>query len=130
MRIRDRLAQRYGKQSVFTGIDSIPVGSDFLKYINSEIASSDCVVAIVGPRWFQGGHDHGAGLEDGPTMCGLKSGALTRDIHVVPVVVNGARMPKPAELPDCMRSFAYRNAAIVDLGLNFQNDTDHYSLVR
>jgi SH3-like domain-containing protein len=123
MRIRDRLAAHYGTKSVFTDIDSIPLGRDFLRHINSELEASDVLLAVVGPRWIRGGGEHG--IEEETDYVRLEvEGALKRDIPVIPVLVGGARMPKPAELPDSVRAFAYRNAATVDSGVNFQNDMD------
>ena len=124
MRIRDRLSARYGKQSVFTDIDSIPVGSDFLKHINRELAQCDALLAIVGPHWLRG-RDSGAALEEETDYVRLEvEGALKRDIPVVPIVVGGAKMPRPSDLPESMRAFSYRNAAEVDSGVRFQDDMD------
>jgi len=123
MRIRDRLAAHYGKKSVFTDIDSIPLGRDFLRHINGELESSDVLLAVVGPHWMRGGSEQGIAEETDYVRIEVE-GALRRDIPVIPVLVGGARMPKPAELPESVRPFAYRNAANVDSGLNFQNDLD------
>jgi SH3-like domain-containing protein len=125
MRVRDRLAARYGKRSVFTDIDSIPIGRDFLRHITSELSTSDVLLAVVGPRWIRGGGEQGPGLEEETDYVRIEiEGALKRDMPVIPVLVGGARMPKPAELPEALRAFAYRNAATVDSGVNFQNDMD------
>jgi hypothetical protein len=35
--------------------------------------------------------------------------ALKRDVPVIPVLVHGARMPRPDQLPDDLRDLAYRN---------------------
>ena len=124
MRVRDRLAARYGKKSVFTDIDSIPIGSDFLKHINRELAACDALLAIVGPRWLQG-RESGAGIEQETDYVRLEvEGALKREIHVVPIIVGGAKMPKPSDLPESMRAFGYRNAAEVDSGVRFQDDME------
>ena len=41
-------------------------------------------------------------------------------VPMVPVLVNGARMPKPEELPDSLKSFSFRNAAEIDSGRDFR----------
>jgi hypothetical protein len=48
--------------------------------------------------------------------------ALKRKIPVIPALVSGATMPKPAELPDELRGFAFRNGTAIDSGVNFRND--------
>jgi hypothetical protein len=50
--------------------------------------------------------------------------ALNRKIPVIPALVSGAAMPKPAELPDALRRFAFRNGTAIDSGVNFRNDTN------
>ena len=42
--------------------------------------------------------------------------ALKRNITVLPVLLDGTSMPDPADLPEGIRDFAYRNAIEVDSG--------------
>src|SRR5262249_16228550 len=83
------------------------------------------LLAVVGPRWIRGGGEQGQGIEEETDYVRIEvEGALKRDMPVIPILVSGAKMPKPAELPEGLRPFAYRNAAAVDSGVNFQNDMD------
>src|SRR5262249_5439431 len=50
--------------------------------------------------------------------------ALQRGIPVIPVLVDGARMPAPSDLPETLQDFAYRNAAAVDTGRDFHPHMD------
>jgi SH3-like domain-containing protein len=125
MRIRDRLRKRYGTKSVFTDIDSIPVGSDFLRYIDSEIATANALLAIVGPRWLRTDLNASSNLDDETDYVRLEvEAAMRQGIKVAPVLVSGARMPKSGDLPAPIRQFAKLNAAPVDSGINFENDLD------
>jgi len=45
--------------------------------------------------------------------------ALRRDITILPVLLDGTSMPDPAELPENIRDFAYRNALEVESGRDF-----------
>ena len=122
MRIRDQLSLRYGKELVFTDIDSIPIGTDFLEHISSEIATCDVLLAIVGPNWLSGGREHKSGIESETDYVRLEvESALKQSISVVPVIVSGARMPQPSELPEPIRSFAHRNAAAIDFRPEFSH---------
>jgi hypothetical protein len=47
--------------------------------------------------------------------------ALKRDIPVVPVLVDNARMPAETDLPDSLRSLAYRHAAELRPGRDLQH---------
>ena len=46
--------------------------------------------------------------------------ALKRNITVLPVLLDGTSMPDPANLPEGIRDFAYRNAIEVEFGARLQ----------
>jgi hypothetical protein len=50
--------------------------------------------------------------------------ALTRDIPIIPVLLDGATMPSWRDLPKSLRAFADRNAAEVDGGRDFHRHMD------
>jgi hypothetical protein len=108
------MALHYGEESVFTDIDSIPLGVDFLEHINRELRTCDALIAIVGPLWIDAGKGPSHGVHKQTDFVRIEiETAFDKNIPVVPVLVAGARMPMPQELPDTLRQFAYRNAASV-----------------
>jgi hypothetical protein len=119
-RIRDKLASYYGQDSLFMDIDSIPVGIDFREQIRNELAKNDVLIVVVGPKWRGPGKGGRARINDenDPVRVEVET-ALQRGIPVVPVLVNGATMPKPEELPPTLRNFSFHNGAIVDAGQDF-----------
>lgn len=124
-RIRDKLAGHYGEGSVFMDIDNIPFGIDFRDHIRDALFENDMLIVVVGPRWVgqgKGGHLR-IKEETDPVRIEVET-ALEREIPVIPVLVNNATMPKPSELPDSLRNFAYRNAAEVDAGRDFHQHMD------
>src|SRR5262245_41296395 len=124
-RIRDRLASHFGEDSIFMDIDSIPLGTDFRDYVRDALFDSDVLVAVVGPKWL--GPGKGTHLrikeENDPIRIEVET-ALDRGIAVIPVLVSGALMPKPSELPSTLSNFAFRNAAEVDAGRDFHPHMD------
>jgi hypothetical protein len=124
-RIRDRLARHYGDRAVFMDIDSIPFGIDFREHIQSELANNDVLVAVIGPNWLGAGEGVRLRIADetDPVRIEVET-ALARKIPVIPVLVQGAAMPRPDELPDTMKSFAFHNAAQVDTGRDFHPHVD------
>lgn len=119
-RIFDRLAQHFGKTNLFIDIDNVPFGVDFRKHIDDALQSSDLMIAIVGEKWLGPQADGKFRImnEADPVRVELET-ALRRGITVLPVLLDGSSMPDPAELPDTIRDFAYRNALEVESGRDF-----------
>src|SRR6266545_20510 len=124
-RICDHLKTRYGNDSVYMDIDNIPLGIDFRDHIYAALDQADVLVVIVGPKWI-GEHREGHPriAEDHDLVRAEVEAALKRKIPVVPVLVDGASMPEPAILPEAIKSFAFRNAAAIDSGVDFHQQMD------
>ena len=121
-RIFDRLTSRYDRETVFRDIDSIPPGLDFREHIQASIEDSDVLMVVVGPRWM-GGSRHGQPRIHAETdyVRIEVEAALNRHIPVIPLLVGGADMPQPSQLPENIREFAYRNAVQIDSGRDFDH---------
>jgi len=124
-RIRDRLVEHYGEDSIFMDIDNIPFGMDFRKNIAEALAKNDLLLAVIGPDWL-GATSSGLGrihdLND-PVRVEIET-ALQRGIPTIPVLVSGADMPKGDDLPDALKSLSFHNAAEVDSGRDFHAHMD------
>ncbi len=113
-RIYDRLEGHFGKGNVFMDIDSIPFGLDFRDHIRTTLDRCDVLVAIVGPNW-TGKDQSGERILDETDWVRIElESALNKKIPVIPVLIDRSRMPKPSELPDGLKNFAFRQAASVD----------------
>ncbi len=124
-RIRDKLVSHYGDDFVFMDIDSIPFGLDFREHVKTALLENDILIAVIGPRWI-GPNTSGRSRineETDPVRIEVET-ALQRNIPVVPVLVGGADMPSPAELPDGLKDLAFRNAAQIDAGRDFHQHMD------
>ena len=124
-RIFDRLSARYGEGAVFMDIDSIPFGVDFRQHISEVLLQCDALIALVGPHWL-GRRDDGSSRiadSDDPVRLELE-GAMERDVPIIPVLIDGARMPTDGELPPSLRVFSFFNAAPVDSGRDFRPHMD------
>jgi hypothetical protein len=119
-RLSDRLIDRYGVQSVFVDIDSIPAGVDFRQHIQTVLQETDVLLAMVGTRWL--GPRAGGGTrirqDDDPVRVEIAT-AFRNGILVVPVLVDGANIPAETDLPDEIKTFAYRNALELSSGKDF-----------
>jgi adenylate cyclase len=125
LRIFDRLTAHYGRDSVFMDIDSIPFGIDFREHVVTAVRESAVVIAVMGLDWL-GVRDHSENRieeENDPVRIELEA-ALERGIPIIPVLVDRATMPKVADLPDSLKELAFRNAAQVHAGQDFDQQVD------
>ena len=124
-RLHDSLAPTFGRNKLFMDVDNIPVGRDFEEYLKSQVAACDAMLAVIGPNWLAAKDDTGKRRLDNPDdFIVIEIGtALTRNIPVVPVLVDGARMPKASELPDSLKLLARRQAVQVR-HTNFSSDAE------
>jgi hypothetical protein len=124
-RIFDRLAAHYGQESVFMDIDNIPFGVDFRSHIRAVLQQTEVLIVVIGPRWL--GAD-AAGMvrmrqESDPVRAEVET-ALAQKLPLIPVLVDGARMPDSAELPASLNELAFLNAAEVATGRDFHPHLD------
>src|SRR5215470_8064429 len=124
-RLHDSLAPKFGRDKLFMDVDNIPVGRDFEDYLNSQVAACNAMLAIIGPNWLTAKDENGQRRLDNPhDFIVIEIGAaLARNIPVVPVLVDGARMPKASELPDLLKPLARRQAIEVRHA-NFNSDAE------
>ena len=95
-RIRDRLADRYGDESIFMDIDNIPFGKDFRVHISEAIVQSEILLDIVGRGWL-GARGGNRRIDDETDFVSLEvETALSNAIPIIPVLVGAARMPQSA----------------------------------
>jgi len=105
------LAARPGEDSVFMDVDSIALGRDFRSVLQETTASCDLMLVLIGRNWADAKEEGGrVRLENPADYVRLEIEAgLRRDIAVTPVLVQGAHMPAPEDLPAEIRNLAYRN---------------------
>ncbi len=124
-RIYDRLVQRFGKEQIFKDVDSIPLGVDFREHLDSVVGRCSLVLVVIGDRWISAGAAGARRLDDVADFVRIEiESALARKIPVVPVLVRGAAIPAETELPQSLRSLAYRHGIAVRADPDFHRDMD------
>ncbi len=112
-RIFDRLTSRYGRETVFRDIDNIPPGLDFREHIRASIDESNVLMVVVGPRWMGGDRQGQPRIHAETDYVRIEvEAALNRQIPVIPLLVGGADMPEPSQLPASIREFGYRKIPV------------------
>jgi hypothetical protein len=114
-RLYDRLAGQFGDDQVFMDVDTIALGVDFAEVITQAVSTCEVLLAVIGPRWLTTTDEDGQRrLDDPDDIVRLEiAAALERDIRVIPILVEGAAMPRRSQLPDSLVKLARRNALIV-----------------
>jgi len=124
-RLHDRLAQTFGQKNIFMDVDSIPPGVDFVEDLNSQVAACDVVLVVIGPNWLDAKDETGKRrLDNADDFVVIEiAAALARNIPVIPVLLDRARIPKASELPSPIKALARRNAVEI-LSTQFGRDAE------
>jgi hypothetical protein len=125
-RISDQLKAHYGKDNVFIDIENIPYGIDFREHIRVALLQSDILVALIGANWLGSDEDGRVRMQEetDPVRVEIET-ALERKMRIIPVRIDGAKMPGSSELPTSFGNFAYLNAAEVSSGHFFGVHVEH-----
>ncbi len=110
--LNDRLSASFGPKQIFMDIDAIALGEDFVRAIETTVAKCDVLIAVIGNNWLTSKDDQGGRRLDNPEdFVRMEiATALKREIRVIPVLVDGALMPRSTELPDDLKPLVRRNA--------------------
>lgn len=122
-RIADRLVRDLGEANVFKDVDNIPFGVDFVEHLDREVRKCTVLFAVIGRQWLQTQADGRRRLDDPNDFVRIEIGsALRRQIPVVPLLVDGASMPRAEDLPEDLKPLARRNGIEIRHDPDFHND--------
>lgn len=111
-RLADRLALTFGDRQIFRDFEDINPGQNFAESIQAGLSGADVFLVVIGPRWLQvTDHNGRRRLDNAEDFVRLEiETALQRDIQIIPILVNGAKMPRTADLPTSLTTLIYRQA--------------------
>ncbi len=124
-RIYDRLTRSLGLGNVFFDVDSIAPGVDFVDTLNERLGRCDALVAVIGRSWLSTADANNRHRLDDPSdYVRLEiEAALQRSIRVIPVLVDGAILPKGSDLPESLARLTRRQAIEISL-TRFDSDVE------
>jgi hypothetical protein len=126
----DRLVQVFGENQLFMDFDSLDPGLDSVKFLRDQVASCQVLLAVIGKDWVTATDSAGVRRLTNPddwVRIEIEV-ALKLNIRVIPVLVNGASMPRPEQLPEGLKSLARRQAIEVT-HTRFGRDVEHLAQV-
>lgn len=113
-------------EDIFIDVDSIPIGVDFVQYLDEQVARCDVLLALIGANWLEP-VDRATGerrIDDPRDFVRVEiASALKRGIPVAPVLFDNATFPSEHQLPDDLKQLARRNGAQVRR-LSFDADVE------
>ena len=103
-RLYEWLAARYGDDQVFMDVDMIVPGRPWREAIDRAVGSSNLVLAVIGKDWLPELNRRLADEDD--FMRHELETALRRDVSIIPVLTEDARMPRSSELPESLAALS------------------------
>ena len=119
--------EHFGRDRVFKDVDTIPPGADFGEYIQRILPRCRVALILIGPNWLDAKDEGGRRRLDDPhdwVRTEVETALAHKDLYVVPVLVNGAPLPRTEELPTTLHPLLRRNAAVIRRDPDFRDDID------
>jgi hypothetical protein len=115
-RLADHLHRRFGASHVFLDIDTIDAGTDFVQVLQDSLQQTAAMLVVIGRHWTSLLGADGVRRLDDPNDFVRREveTALGRKIPVVPVLVQGAPLPRKEDLPEALAGLVTRQAAKLD----------------
>ena len=124
--ISEALGERFGAASIFRDIDTIRPGTNFAKAIENAVSSCAALLVVIGKDWLTTPDDEGRRRLDDPedyVRLEVLAGLRRDDVLVVPVLVEGARMPSEEQMPAGLAPLSQQMALeLTDTGWSHQID--------
>jgi hypothetical protein len=111
-RLQGDLSRRYTSEAVFRDIE-IPPGVDFGEHINMLIDNCNVVLVMIGNGWLDARDREGKRRLDKDTdwvRLEIERALARSNVEVIPVLVDGAKLPPREELPPTLASLRRLNA--------------------
>ncbi len=111
-RLFDILSTEFGRENTFMDLDTIEGGDNFSVVIERKLDVSDALLAVIGPHWLTVTEPNGGRrLDNESDLVRVEiAKALERGIRVIPVLVGGATLPRPVDLPTKLQALCERQA--------------------
>lgn len=129
-RLHASLARQFGRENVFLDIDSIPAGVDWQDWITKMVSRCDVLLPLIGLHWLKIADSQGRRRlddENDVLRFEIEQALKRKRVRVIPVLLHGAEMPRPDELPDAIGGLARRQSMRLEAS-RWQADVRRLSL--
>jgi TIR domain len=119
LRLCQYLENAFGPANVFYDQSSVSLGGDFRGSVVGSIVMSDVILAVIGPNWARVQDARGRlRLEDRDDPVRMEIMFSLRR-NLIPILVDGARMPSTRDLPRALRDITTRSGFRLESGAGF-----------
>ena len=123
--IYDQLAERFTNERIFMDVDAIEPGLPFDEVITQAVSRCEILLAMIGKHWMDQQPGAVPRINDEKDFVRLEiAAALSRNIRVIPVLLDGVSMPSEELLPEPLRALARLNAIEIGGGARFRSDVE------
>ncbi len=124
--IFNQLLQRFSRDQVFKDFNTISPGDDYTVSIDKALHGCDVLLVIIGQQWLDIKDESGRRRLDDPAdyVRVEIAKALSRNIKVIPVMLDDVTMPQPEQLPEDIRSLTRRQLVEIDTNSRLEQDVD------
>jgi len=112
-RLRESLERRLGKGAVFRDVDALEPGQDFVDIIGIRLRDASACLVLIGREWLDAEDASGRrrlAQQNDYVRLEIATALEQPKMRVIPVLVEGTRMPATEELPETIQGLARRQA--------------------
>ncbi len=110
-RLVSSLKQFISSERIFIDTETIPYGEDFTKVIRNSVKQCEVQLVIIGKKWMQPLLDGTITLMSETNWIRIEiATALKQGKLVIPVLIDGAKMPDKSDLPAVLSTFYNKQA--------------------
>src|SRR5262245_14896513 len=112
-RLRESLERRLGKGAVFRDVDALEPGQDFVDTIAIRLRDASACLVLIGREWLDAEDASGRRRltqQHDYVRLEIATALEQPKMRVIPVLVEGTRMPATEELPETIQGLARRQA--------------------
>jgi hypothetical protein len=109
---------------IFKDVDSIPYGTDFRSHVKEKLTQCQVCLVVIGKSWLNMSDKEGNKRllqESDPVRIEIET-VLSRDMLVIPILVDNAPMPDSVDLPSSIEKLSSINGIQVRPHPDFQAD--------
>jgi Protein kinase domain/TIR domain len=119
--LADALREKFGRENIIMDIDRLALKTvSRLVFAADVLAGCKTVLVVIGREWVSAHKDALANPKD-QVRVEIETALKRPDLHVIPILVDDAQMPKAADLPLSLQGIGTKPPMRMESGADFKN---------